>query len=112
LYTREKERELASGITRRHRQTKRRRRRKSGSGGGGRRRDTGRARDSVEKRWHAVRRKMAKTFRMVAVSTLSNNGQSMPKYCKPVTLNINYDPQGLSIELIPGMIHRVSSAWA
>lgn len=45
---------------------------------------------------------MAKTFRAVAVSTLSNNGQTTPKYNKPVTLNINYDPQGLSVELISG----------
>lgn len=51
---------------------------------------------------HAVSRKMAKTFRAVAVSALSNNGQSTPKYNKPVTLNINYDPQGLSIELVSG----------
>lgn len=45
---------------------------------------------------------MAKTFRAVEVSTLSNNGQSTPKYNKPVTLNINYDPQGLSVELVSG----------
>ncbi|KAL6260958.1 hypothetical protein P5V15_008486 [Pogonomyrmex californicus] len=45
---------------------------------------------------------MAKTFRAVTVSTLSNNGQTTPKYNKPVALSINYDPQGLSIELISG----------
>lgn len=45
---------------------------------------------------------MAKTFRAVTVTTLSNNGQSTPKYNKPVTLNINYDPQGLSVELVSG----------
>jgi len=45
---------------------------------------------------------MAKTFRAVTVSTLSNNGQSTPKYNKPVALNINYDPQGLSVELVSG----------
>lgn len=45
---------------------------------------------------------MAKTFRAVEVSTLSNNGQSTPKYNKPVMLNINYDPQGLSVELVSG----------
>lgn len=47
---------------------------------------------------------MAKTFRAVTVSTLSNNGQSAPKYNKPVALNINYDPQGLSVELISGTV--------
>lgn len=45
---------------------------------------------------------MAKTFRAVTVTTLSNNGQSTPKYNKPVMLSINYDPQGLSIELVSG----------
>lgn len=63
-----------------------------------------RERNSVGKRWHAVQRKMAKTFRAVTVSTLSNNGQSTPKYSKPVALNINYDPQGLSVELISGTV--------
>ncbi|KYN27723.1 Histone-arginine methyltransferase CARMER [Trachymyrmex cornetzi] len=48
---------------------------------------------------------MAKTFR-VTVSTLSNNGQSTPKYNKPVALNINYDPQGLSVELVSDVSNR------
>lgn len=46
--------------------------------------------------------KMAKVFRAVTVSTLSNNGQSTAKFNKPVTLNINYDPQGLSVEFLAG----------
>lgn len=46
---------------------------------------------------------MAKVFRAVTVSTLSNNGQSTAKYNKPVTLNINYDPQGLSVEFLAGI---------
>ncbi|XP_017793432.1 PREDICTED: histone-arginine methyltransferase CARMER isoform X1 [Habropoda laboriosa] len=45
---------------------------------------------------------MAKVFRAVTVSTLSNNGQSTAKFNKPVTLNINYDPQGLSVEFLAG----------
>ncbi|XP_018394170.1 PREDICTED: histone-arginine methyltransferase CARMER isoform X1 [Cyphomyrmex costatus] len=49
---------------------------------------------------------MAKTFRAVTVSTLSNNGQSTPKYNKPVALNINYDPQGLSVELVSDVSSR------
>ncbi|XP_017760797.1 PREDICTED: histone-arginine methyltransferase CARMER isoform X4 [Eufriesea mexicana] len=49
---------------------------------------------------------MAKMFRAVTVSTLSNNGQSAAKFNKPVTLNINYDPQGLSVEFLAESIRR------
>jgi hypothetical protein len=55
---------------------------------------------------------MAKTFRAVAVSTLSNNGHSTPKYNKPITLNINYDPQGLSVELVSGTKIRNPAVFA
>lgn len=45
---------------------------------------------------------MAKTFNFVTVSRVAKTGELSPKFDFPVTLVVDYDPQGLSIKLRRG----------